>query len=34
MPAAVDMYLKTNNLNEVLRVHQGIVRLYKKHCPI
>lgn len=30
MPAAVDMYLKTNNLNEVLRIQQGIVQLYKK----
>ncbi len=30
MPAAVDVYLRTNNLNEVLRVQQGIVQLYKK----
>lgn len=30
MPAAVDTYLKTNNLNEVLRVQKGITGLYKK----
>lgn len=30
MPAAVDVYLKTNNLKEVLRVQQGITQLYKK----
>lgn len=30
MPAAVQAYLKTNNLNEVLRIQQGIVQLYKK----
>lgn len=30
MPAAVQRYLDTNNLNEVLRVQQGIVQLYKK----
>ena len=30
MPAAVQRYLDTNNLNEVLKVQQGIVQLYKK----
>lgn len=30
MPAAVQRYLDTNNLNEVLRVQQSIVQLYKK----
>lgn len=30
MPAAVQSYLDTNNLNDVLRVQQAIVRLYKK----
>lgn len=30
MPAAVQRYLDTNNLNEVLRVQKGIVQLYKK----
>lgn len=30
MPAAVQRYLDTNNLNEVLCVQQGIVQLYKK----
>lgn len=30
MPAAVQRYLDTNNLNEVLRIQQGIVYLYKK----
>ncbi|MCI6998855.1 MAG: ATP-binding protein [Eubacterium sp.] len=30
MPAAVQRYMDTNNLNEVLRVQQGIVQLYKK----
>lgn len=30
MPAVVQRYLDTNNLNEVLRVQQGIVQLYKK----
>ena len=30
MPAVVQRYLDTNNLNEVLRVQQDIVQLYKK----
>ena len=30
MPAAVQRYLDTNNLNEVLKVQRGIVQLYKK----
>ena len=30
MPAVVQRYIDTNNLNEVLRVQQGIVQLYKK----
>ena len=30
MPATVQRYMDTNNLNEVLRVQQGIVQLYKK----
>lgn len=30
MPAAVDTYLKTNNLKEVLRIQQEIIQLYKK----
>ncbi len=30
MPAAVQQYLETNNLREVLRVQQSIVTLYKK----
>ena len=30
MPAAVQRYIDTNNLNEVLRVQQRIVQLYKK----
>lgn len=30
MPAAVQKYLDTNNLKEVLRVQQSIVQLYKK----
>lgn len=30
MPAAVQRYIDTNNLNEVLCVQQGIVQLYKK----
>ncbi len=30
MPAAVNEYLKTNNLNEVMAVQQDIIRLYKR----
>lgn len=30
MPAAVNQYLKSNNLQEVLRVQQDIIRLYKR----
>lgn len=30
MPAAVNRYLETNNLQEVLRVQQSIINLYKK----
>lgn len=30
MPAAVQTYLDSNNLNEVLRVQKGIIQLYKK----
>ncbi len=30
MPAAVQRYLDTNNLNEVLQVQKGIIQLYKK----
>lgn len=30
MPAVVQRYLDTNNLNEVVRVQKGIVQLYKK----
>lgn len=30
MPAAVEQYLKTNNLREVLRTQQSIIALYKK----
>lgn len=30
MPAAVQTYLDTNNLNDVLRIQQAIVQLYKK----
>lgn len=30
MPAAVEQYLNTNNLREVLRIQQSIIALYKK----
>lgn len=30
MPAAVQRYLDTNNLNEVMQVQKGIIQLYKK----
>lgn len=30
MPAAVEQYLETNNLREVLRIQQSIITLYKK----
>lgn len=30
MPAAVQRYLQTNNLNEVLQIQTGIIQLYKK----
>ena len=30
MPEAVDVYLKTNDLNKVGRIHEDIIRLYKK----
>lgn len=30
MPEAVDVYLKTNDLNQVARIHDDIIRLYKK----
>ena len=30
MPEAVDVYLKTNDLNQVARIHEDIIRLYKK----
>jgi hypothetical protein len=30
MPAAVEQYLETNNLREVLRIQQSIIALYKK----
>ena len=30
MPAAVQRYLQTNNLNEVLQIQMGIIQLYKK----
>ncbi len=30
MPAAVEQYLKTNNLREVMRIQQSIIALYKK----
>lgn len=30
MPEAVDVYLKTNDLNHVARIHDDIIRLYKK----
>lgn len=30
MPEAVDIYIKTNDLNQVARVHDDIIRLYKK----
>lgn len=30
MPAAVEQYLNTNNLREVLRIQQSIITLYKK----
>lgn len=33
MPAAVQRYLQTNNLNEVLQIQTGIIQLYKKILP-
>ena len=33
MPAAVQRYLQTNNLNEVLQIQMGIIQLYKKILP-
>lgn len=30
MPQAVDVYLKTNDINQVAQIHQNIIRLYKK----
>ena len=33
MPAAVQRYLDTNNLNEVMQVQKGIIQLYKKILP-
>ena len=30
MPEAVDVYLKTNDINQVAQIHQNIIRLYKK----
>lgn len=30
MPEAVDVYLKSNDMNRVAQIHQNIIRLYKK----
>ena len=30
MPEAVDVYIRTNDLNQVTKIHEDIIRLYKK----